>query len=44
MFVALEGKKPRHGSNVNVHQQVNDNEDMLHIYTTEYYSAKKRMK
>ena len=42
MFVALECKGPRHGSNVNVHQQRNDNKDVLHIYTTEYYSANKK--
>ena len=32
MFVALEGKKPRHGSNENIHQQMNDKEDAVLIF------------
>ena len=37
MFVALEGKKPRYGSKLNVHKQMND-KDVVHNIT-EYYSA-----
>ena len=29
MFVALKSKKPRHGSNENIHQQMNDKEDAV---------------
>ena len=32
MFVALKSKKPRHGSNENIHQQKNDKEDAVLIF------------
>ena len=41
MFVVLEGKKPRHGSNPNIHQQMND-EDVVHIYNIILLSHKKK--
>ena len=32
MFVALETKKPRHRSNINVLQQINDKEEVVCIF------------
>ena len=29
MFVALEAKEPRHGSNQTIHQKMNDKEDVV---------------
>ena len=31
MFVDLEAKKPRHGSNINILQQINDKE-VVHVF------------
>ena len=41
MFVALEGKKPRHGSNPNIHQQMNE-EDVVHKHNIILLSHKKK--
>ena len=43
MVVALETMKPRHGSKLNVHQQMNDKEDVVHTII-EYYSSIYRIK
>ena len=32
MFVALEAKKPRHGNNISVLQQINDKEEVVHVF------------
>ena len=32
MFVVLEAKKPRHGSNINVLQQMTDKENVVHTF------------
>ena len=41
MFVALEGEKQRIGSNPNVHQQMNDKVDAMHLYNGILLSGKK---
>ena len=37
----MEGKKPRHGRNPNVHQQRNNKEYVIHIYNRIQLSHKK---
>ena len=32
MFVVLKAKKPRHGSNINILQQINDKEEVVHVF------------
>ena len=41
MFLALESKKPRLGSNPNAHQQMNDKEDVAYLYNRIWLSHKK---
>ena len=41
MFVALKGKKPRPGSNENIHQLMNDKDEVVHIYNRILFSYKK---
>ena len=41
MSVALEGEKQSIGSNPNVHQQMNDKVDVMHLYNGILLSGKK---
>ena len=41
MFVALKGKKPRPGSNENIHQPMNDKDEVVPIFNRILFSYKK---